>query len=674
MPNIYGESTTSSGTSTASSVSSGSSSETLDTNITITAAQVICNNNYQFVTLAEKQALQNVIEIMGGSVKKTMFTSTYDKNEDGIVDLAETANVALSILWDNIEGRPSISVSDLNTLGTNSHTHSNKDVLDLLNINNNGYLTFNNKVPIDLSSFMLLSTYDLDNDGIIDKSNYALSSDWTGILNKPISYTPSAHTHTISEISGIINANTLNGLTSEDFLKKTDTITLNQISDIDDLNISILKINGGNSGSTFEHVLNNETQIQIRSDTKQYWNINNPILKNAEQVYESDTKRIKIGNGINTYNSIPYSYNIPESIRFEMASNKFINSYYDNINKPEVTAELISTDILESGYTELYRDTIKASDNSYIGIPYMAKNVLYVDSNFENILTFGSTELEDLNSEGAGWISGVAYKNYIYCAPYNAIKILLINIEDKSVDSIDYTGTDIYGVKKYSKGIYCPINNRIYFAPYSSKSILEINPEDNSINFIGDSSIFTNDQNYCDIVFNPVDEKLYLIPCYGNKILQFNPITKQLKEVVTLRDNNIIKFSSAILASNGLIYCIPSYGYDYLAVFDPNIFDIDYYDFETDAYDVFYPVVSPDNKIYCIPSGATNEYIIRYNIETNEKENFYTITSSQDKWVGGVLSESGLITSLPSTTNKILRIDTKLSNPIDSNVLKYFSK
>lgn len=672
MPNIYGDSTTSG--SSASSTSGGNSSSAIDPSLTINASQIICTNNYQFVTLAEKQALQNVIEIMGGSVKKTMFTSTYDKNEDGIVDIAETANVALSILWDNIEGRPSISVSDLNIIGINSHTHSNKEVLDLLNVNNNGYLTFNNKVPIDLSSFMLLSTYDLDNDGIIDKSNYALSSDWTGILNKPISYTPSAHTHTISEISGTINANTLNSLTSEDFLKKTDTITLNQISDIDDLNISILSINGGNSGSTFEHVLNNETQIQIRSDTKQYWNINNPILKNAEQAYESDTKRIKIGNGINTYNSIPYNYNIPESIRFEIASNKFINNYYDNINKPKVTAELISTNILESGYTELYRDTIKASDNSYIGIPYMAKNVLYVDNNFENILTFGSTELEELNSEGAGWISGVAYKNYVYCAPYNAIKILLINIEDKSVDSIDYTGTDIYGVKKYSKGIYCPVNNRIYFVPYSSKSILEINPENNSINFIGNSSIFINDQNYCDIVFNPIDEKLYLIPCYGNKILQFNPITKQLKEVVTLRDNNIIKFSSAVLAPNGLIYCIPSYGYDYLTVFDPNIYDVNYYDFETDAYDIFYPVVSPDNKIYCIPSGATNEYIIRYNIETNEKENFYTITSTQDKWVGGVLSEAGLITSLPSTTNKILRIDTKLSNPIDSNVLKYFSK
>lgn len=673
MPNIYGASTTSGSSSSASSSSSGSSS-TMDTSITITAAQVICNNTYQFVTLAEKQALQNVIEIMGGSVKKTMFTSTYDKNEDGIVDLAETANVALSVSWDNIVGKPTISVADLNTVGTNSHTHSNKDILDLLNVNNNGYLTLNNKVPIDLSSFMLLSTYDLDNDGIIDKSNYALSSDWSGILNKPITYTPSAHTHTISEISGSINANTLNSLTSEDFLKKTDTITLSQISDIDDLDISILHINGGNSGSSFEHVLNNETQIQIRSDTKQYWNINNPILKKAEQAYESDTKRIKIGNGINTYNSIPYSYNTPESIRFEIASNKFINDYYDYTNKPEATAELISIDTLETGYTELYKNTIKASDGSYIGIPYMANNVLYVDSNIENILTFGSTELEDLNSEGAGWVSGVAYKNYIYCAPYNAIKILVINTEDKIVDSIDYTGTDIYGIKKYTKGIYCPINNRIYFAPYSSKAILEINPEDNSINFIGDSSIFTNDQNCCDVVFNPIDEKLYFIPCYGNKILQFNPITRQLKEVITLRDNNILKFSSAVLAPNGLIYCIPSLGYDYLTVFDSNIYDVDYYDFETDAYDEFYPVVCPDNKIYLIPSGATNEYIIRYNIETNEKETIYNITSSQDKWVGGVLTESGLITSLPSTTNKILRIDTKLANPIDSNVLKYFSK
>ena len=170
MPNIYGDSTTSG--SSASSTSGGNSSSAIDPSLTINASQIICTNNYQFVTLAEKQALQNVIEIMGGSVKKTMFTSTYDKNEDGIVDIAETANVALSILWDNIEGRPSISVSDLNIIGINSHTHSNKEVLDLLNVNNNGYLTFNNKVPIDLSSFMLLSTHDLDNDGIPETTGH----------------------------------------------------------------------------------------------------------------------------------------------------------------------------------------------------------------------------------------------------------------------------------------------------------------------------------------------------------------------------------------------------------------------------------------------------------------------------------------------------------------------
>ena len=669
MPTIYTTDTTSSGYAT-----SGSSAETLDSNLCINAANVICNNNYQFVTLAEKQALQNVLEIMGNGVKNAMFQETYDKNKDGIVDLAQEANVAHSIEWSDIVNRPNIPVSDIETLSENSHAHTNKALLDSLGQDENGFLTLNNSTPVDLSSFMLIGNFDLDQDGTIDRANYAESVDWTGIMNKPITFTPSSHTHTASEIYGGFEASTLNGLTSDDFLKKDDTITLSQISDLDDLSISMVSLNGGNSSSTFDHILNNETRVQIRSDSKQYWNVNNPTLALAEQAYEYDTKRFKIGDGIHTYNSIAYNYNTPESIRFQIAASKYITKYYDYAEKPVATAETIETDMLEPGYTELYHDTVKGSNGSYYGIPFHANNVLCADSTCQTIGLFGTTEITTLNEEGAGWFSGVAYKNYIYCAPYNAIKILVIDTENRLIDSINYTGSDIYAVKKYTKGVYCPVNNRIYFAPYSSKAILELNPEDNSINFYGEESMFSSEENFCDVVFNPLDEKLYFIPVYGNKILRLDPLTMQIKEVATLRDNNRVKFNAGVLAPNGLIYCIPGFGYDYIAAFDPNIYDIDYYDLECDMYDEFSPVVTPSNKIFLIPNGATNNNIITYDIETNTTESIYTMSSSQDRWSGAVYTAEGLITSLPSTSNKVLRIDTKLKAPIDADVLEYFSK
>lgn len=47
-------------------------------------------------------------------------------------------------------------------------------------------------------------------------------------------------------------------------------------------------------------------QIQLRNDTASAWSSANPILAQGEIGIENDTKFIKVGDGINNWNDLPY--------------------------------------------------------------------------------------------------------------------------------------------------------------------------------------------------------------------------------------------------------------------------------------------------------------------------------------------------------------------------------
>ena len=47
-------------------------------------------------------------------------------------------------------------------------------------------------------------------------------------------------------------------------------------------------------------------RIQIRRDTNSRWADLNPILAAGEMGFEIDNNRLKIGNGITAWNSLPY--------------------------------------------------------------------------------------------------------------------------------------------------------------------------------------------------------------------------------------------------------------------------------------------------------------------------------------------------------------------------------
>lgn len=47
-------------------------------------------------------------------------------------------------------------------------------------------------------------------------------------------------------------------------------------------------------------------RIQIRRDTKINWEQENPVLATGEMGFEIDNNRLKVGNGVNAWNVLPY--------------------------------------------------------------------------------------------------------------------------------------------------------------------------------------------------------------------------------------------------------------------------------------------------------------------------------------------------------------------------------
>jgi len=52
--------------------------------------------------------------------------------------------------------------------------------------------------------------------------------------------------------------------------------------------------------------MSNIVQIQLRRDSFANWTAQNPVLAQGEPAYEADTGKLKFGDGVSSYNLLPY--------------------------------------------------------------------------------------------------------------------------------------------------------------------------------------------------------------------------------------------------------------------------------------------------------------------------------------------------------------------------------
>lgn len=108
--------------------------------------------------------------------------------------------------------------------------------------------------------------------------------------------------------------------------------------------------------------------IQIRRGTAADWTSNNPVLSQGEFGLETDTKKIKIGDGTTTYTSLNYlvPFNLNELLD---VSNSNANSddfiAYDGVNNQWVFRSVQNTDILPLNLLSS-GDSLKDSNNNSI--------------------------------------------------------------------------------------------------------------------------------------------------------------------------------------------------------------------------------------------------------------------------------------------------------------------
>lgn len=135
------------------------------------------------------------------------------------------------------------------------------------------------------------------------------------------------------------------------------------------------------------------TRIQLRRDSSTNWVQNNPIPAQGEPCYETDTGKLKIGNGSTPYNSLPYigdgSGGVTDAYT-KAETDELLNTKEDNITAlspltleqktsstgsvgftvSEVNTLMPSSDVISLDYSLSSPTTIASEFNNYIVVPY----------------------------------------------------------------------------------------------------------------------------------------------------------------------------------------------------------------------------------------------------------------------------------------------------------------
>ena len=274
--------------------------------------------------------------------------------------------------------------------------------------------------------------------------------------------------------------------------------------------------------------------------------------------------------------------------------------------------------------------------------------------------TMRLTTSDGTNTIGIGtdlyaFAGGVLAPNgYIYCIPHYSNKVVKINT---NYGSSNYGKLSVVGGEitidvcesgsngKWWGGVLAP-NGKIYCAPYNACWVLVIDTNTDTISYLGEgntSNKFNNDnldtsysEKYCrgacitkngTIVFAPHNAYLvpYMKPPYDEVLFSSKKIDGQYK------------FDGAAMHNNFIVFAPYKKTTGFYA-FEPDTDSL--YTLPTSFQDEYYSgiVLGPDQCYYLIPSGATQPFRV---FGTNAS--FGTSNSSSSKWSGGVLAPNGSI-------------------------------
>lgn len=179
---------------------------------------------------------------------KASTKPTYTKGEVGLGNVDNTADANKSVKYATSAG----NATKLQTYKQGSTTETyGTDYLLFAQWENNS------SVRLKIDNYTVKVNY-ADNAGI---ANSASSVDWSGVQNKPSTFTPSAHTHTIANITGLQNA--LNG--------KANSSHTHSIANVTGLQAALDGKSNTNHGHTSITTYGVNTIGKVADDTAANW-------------------------------------------------------------------------------------------------------------------------------------------------------------------------------------------------------------------------------------------------------------------------------------------------------------------------------------------------------------------------------------------------------------------
>jgi len=246
----------------------------------------------------------------------------------------------------------------------------------------------------------------------------------------------------------------------------------------------------------------------------------------------------------------------------------FTTSFID-IHVPDVYTDF-SLDLTNKWY-----GGILGHDNAVYGVPYRTGSVLRIDAETDTATLVGP----DFGCDKWNWHGGIEVNGAIYAFPSHADTVLKIDTTEPSRGQnctllpIPRAPTDT--VKNYkwlggSKGV----DGNIYGMPCDASSILKINVETDECTTFGDTG---EGKSKWQGAVLARDGCVYAIPSYGRHVLRIDTHSTTNDNAYQLLGKlpfGKSKWQGGFVGEGGCIYCVPENGYRVLRVTPSESIDI----------------------------------------------------------------------------------------------------
>lgn len=209
-----------------------------------------------------------------------------------------------------------------------------------------------------------------------------------------------------------------------------------------------------------------KTKIQIRRDTAANWASNNPILSAGEFGLESDTQKIKVGNGSANWSARPYINVLPseltelsqDAVNSALTAGNGITKEYDDLNNTITisvdTSIIANKDYVDNaisgvldgapGLLDTLKELAAAIDDDPAFFTSVATNLSNHEADTTNIHGIADTAELATKEFAANLLTGATKSNIVITGDKNGLTITAENGVADSTTSDLIEGTNLY--------------------------------------------------------------------------------------------------------------------------------------------------------------------------------------------------------------------------------------